>query len=158
MMTPATKQAAEALRPFANQYREYLKPHNPLLWQINTNYEVAVFKKAYEALAALEAEAAQSPPPEIAPEREELAMWHERKAADCRDVGKGREAAVHERAAAIVRLPAAVDAREMLSHSNLCRLSRVFNQVTGLNTLQEYRINEWLKVMIGEAGSRENVE
>lgn len=39
----------------------------------------------------------------------------------------------------------------MLDHDDMCRLSRAFNQVADLRTAQDLRINEWLKVQIGEA-------
>ena len=32
-----------------------------------------------------------------------------------------------------------------ISHVDLCRLSQVFNRIARLDTLQDYRINEWLK-------------
>src|SRR5882762_4018595 len=39
-----------------------------------------------------------------------------------------------------------------LSHDDLCRLSRAFNQVANLGSSQDFLINEWLKARIAEAG------
>jgi hypothetical protein len=38
-----------------------------------------------------------------------------------------------------------------LSHDDLCRLSRAFNEVAHLGDSQDYRINEWLKERIAHA-------
>lgn len=38
-----------------------------------------------------------------------------------------------------------------LTHDELCRLSRVFNQGANLNGNRDFRINEWLKRLIAAA-------
>jgi hypothetical protein len=38
-----------------------------------------------------------------------------------------------------------------LSHLDACRLSRVFGLSSDLRTAQDYRINEWLKLVIEES-------
>lgn len=38
-----------------------------------------------------------------------------------------------------------------LAHDDACRLSRVFDEASGLRTSQDIRINEWLKELIRES-------
>lgn len=40
-----------------------------------------------------------------------------------------------------------------LSHEDMCRLSRLFNERADLSGQQDYRINEWLKEQIAKAYS-----
>lgn len=41
-----------------------------------------------------------------------------------------------------------------LSHDDLCRLSRLFGFAGDIRTSQDYRINEWLKRMIGTSETK----
>lgn len=42
-----------------------------------------------------------------------------------------------------------------LSHDDLCRLSRKFNQLADLATTQDNRINQWLREAIAKAEAHE---
>jgi hypothetical protein len=48
-------------------------------------------------------------------------------------------------------IAAFIEAMTSLSHDDLCRLSRSFNEKADLADSQDYRINEWLKTMIANS-------